>query len=55
MLDTDDIPEKEKNICEIIKKATEEGKKGIDYEENKFSDCFNLKTGKLNKRDLNKA
>jgi type I restriction-modification system DNA methylase subunit len=38
MSDTDAIPEKENNICEIIKKATEEGKKGVDYEEYKFDD-----------------
>ena len=38
MSDTDAIPEKEKNICEIIKKATEEGKKDVDYVEYKFDD-----------------
>ena len=31
--DTELIPHKEKEICELIKKMTSEGKKGVDYEE----------------------
>jgi hypothetical protein len=38
MMNTEDIPIKEKNICDIIKKATEEGKKGVDYDEYKLGD-----------------
>ena len=38
MSQTESIPVKEKAICEIIKKATDEGKKGVDYEEYKLDE-----------------
>jgi type I restriction-modification system DNA methylase subunit len=53
MSDTDAIPEKEKNICEIIKKATEEGKKGVDYEEYKLGDNIKTLDGTYNTKDMN--
>ena len=45
--DTELIPQKEKEICELIKKMTSEGKKGVDYEEHKIdSKYFNIINGK---------
>jgi len=42
-MNTEDIPEKEKAICDIIKSATDSGKKGVDYEEYKLGDkSFNI-------------
>ena len=44
--DTELIPQKEKEICELIKKMTSEGKKGVDYEEHKLEDVSNIKDGR---------
>lgn len=38
MTGTEQIPQSEQEICELIKKATDEGKKGVDYEEYKLGD-----------------
>jgi len=38
MIGTEQIPQSERDICEIIKKATDEGKKGVDYDEYKFDE-----------------
>ena len=54
-MDTELIPEKEKSICEIIKTATEEGKKGIDYEEYKLGDIIEMKAGKFNTKDMSNS
>ena len=43
--DTELIPQKEKEICELIKKMTSEGKKGVDYEERKLEDVCEFKSG----------
>jgi type I restriction-modification system DNA methylase subunit len=43
--DTEAIPQKEKAICELIKKLTEEGKEGIDYDEHKLGDVCDLQDG----------
>jgi restriction endonuclease S subunit len=51
-LDTESIPEKEKTICEIIKKATEEGKKGVDYDEYKLGDVCEFQSGKYYTKDM---
>lgn len=37
---TELIPQKEKAICELIKKLTDEGKEGVDYESKKFDECI---------------
>ena len=34
------IPQKEKEICELIKTLTEEGKEGVDWDEYKFDDLI---------------
>jgi restriction endonuclease S subunit len=52
MFQTEAIPEKEKAICEIIKKETEEGKKGVDYEEYKLGDVCNFQSGKYYTKDM---
>ena len=41
----DIIPEKEKKICELIEKLTDEGKKDIDYEEYKLGEICDLIDG----------
>jgi len=43
---TEQIPQSERDICELIKKATDEGKKGVDYEEYKLGDVIEIKSGK---------
>ena len=44
---SNDIPQKEKDICSLIKKLTDEGKKGTDYDEYKLGEvCDYIKTGK---------
>jgi len=43
--DTELIPQKEKEICELIKKMISEGKKGVDYEEYKLGDLCIVKAG----------
>ena len=45
--DTELIPQKEKEICELIKKMTSEGKKGVDYEEHKFEDLVEYQQKKI--------
>ena len=45
MTGTDQIPQSEQEICELIKKATDEGKKGVDYEEYKLGDVCEVKAG----------
>lgn len=40
--DTELIPEKEKNICNLIKKLTDEGKEGVDYESKKLGDVCEI-------------
>jgi type I restriction-modification system DNA methylase subunit len=47
ILDTNNsIPQKEKDICALIKKLTDEGKKGNDYDEYKLGDVCVVKAGK---------
>jgi type I restriction enzyme S subunit len=43
---TELIPQKEKAICELIKKLTDEGKEGVDYESKKLGDVCEIKSGK---------
>ena len=45
MTGTEQIPQSEQEICELIKKATDEGKKGVDYEEYKLGDVCEVKAG----------
>ena len=45
--DTELLPQKEKEICELIKKMTSEGKKGVDYEEHKFEDLVEYQQKKI--------
>ena len=42
---TESIPLKEKHICDTIKKATDEGAEGVDYNNLKIGDISNLKDG----------
>ncbi len=37
-LETESIPEKEKHIMDLIKKLTDEGKKGVDYDNKNFNE-----------------
>lgn len=43
----------EEQIKNKINDIISTGKENIDYDVYKFSECFEIKTGKLNKRDLN--
>jgi type I restriction-modification system DNA methylase subunit len=43
---TELIPQKEKAICELIKKLTDEGKEGVDYESKKLGDVCEINSGK---------
>jgi len=47
------IKELEDKVYKIIDKILISGKENVDFDIHKFSDCFDIKTGKLNKRDLN--
>jgi restriction endonuclease S subunit len=42
---TEQIPQKEKEICELIKTLTAEGKEGVDWDEYKLGDICDLTTG----------
>lgn len=42
---TEQIPQKEKEICELIKELTENGEEGIDWDECKLKDICDLTTG----------
>ena len=44
-VNTELIPEKEKAICDLIKKLTDEGKEGVDYESKKLGDVCEVKAG----------
>ena len=44
--DTELIPQKEKEICELIKKMVNEGKKGVDYEEKKLGEIIEFQQKK---------
>ncbi len=52
---TKDIPEKEKAICNIIKSATDSGKKDVDYEEYKLGDIIETQAGKFNTKDMSNS
>ena len=43
--DTEAIPAKEKAICELIKKLTDEGREGVDYDSHKLGDVCEIKCG----------
>jgi type I restriction-modification system DNA methylase subunit len=43
---TELIPQKEKAICDLIKKLTDEGNEGVDYESKKLGDVCEIKSGK---------
>jgi len=43
---TQSIPDKEKQICGLIKRLTDEGKKGVDYDEYTFDKLCEIKSGK---------
>ena len=47
--DTKDIPAKEKTICDLIKKLTDDGKNGVDYEEYKLGDICDILPGTKHK------
>ena len=49
---TELIPQKEKDVMDLIKKLTEEGKNGIDYEEHKLGDIITCNSGKFNTKDM---
>ncbi len=42
---TELIPEKEKHICELIKKLTDEGEEGVDYDSRKLGNICEIKYG----------
>jgi len=42
---TQSIPDKEKHICGLIKRLTDEGKKGVDYDEYTLEQVCKFKTG----------
>jgi restriction endonuclease S subunit len=42
------IPQKEKVICDLIKKLTDEGEEGVDYDSHKFDDCIEYIPKKIN-------
>ncbi len=44
---TEDIPLKEKIICDTIKKATDDGKEGIDYTVSKFNNVIDYQSKKI--------
>jgi len=46
--DTELIPQKEKHIMNLIKKLTDDGVEGVDYESNKFDECINYLPKKIN-------
>ena len=52
MTGTEQIPQSERDICELIKKATDEGKKGVDYEEYKLEDIVDFIMGKNKLSDI---
>lgn len=43
---TELIPQKEKDICDLIKRLTDEGKEGVDYESKKLGDVCEINSGK---------
>ena len=45
MSDTEQIPQSEQDICGIIKKAADEGVKGVDYDEYKLGDICDFQDG----------
>lgn len=42
------LPQKEKAICDLIKKLTDEGKEGVDYDSHKLGDVCEFQSGKFN-------
>lgn len=42
---TQDIPDKEKHICGLIKRLTDEGKKGVDYDQDKLGKLCEINYG----------
>ena len=51
--DTEAIPAKEKAICDLIKKLTDEGKEGTDYDSHKINKLFSFSMGKNKLEDIN--
>lgn len=52
---TELIPQKEKTVCDLIKKLTDEGINGKDYDEYKLGDICELKSGKFNTKNMSNA
>ena len=49
---SNDIPQKERDICALIKKLTDEGTEGVDYEERKLGDICEFKAGKFSTKNM---
>ena len=49
---SNDIPQKERDICALIKKLTDEGTEGGDYEERKLGDICEFKAGKFSTKNM---
>ena len=49
---SNDIPQKEKDICALMKKLTDGGTEGVDYEEKNIMKIIKMKDGDFNSKDM---